>query len=653
MPSARMGYEGELGTSYSSLPPYRIWSGRAQVFDHLEVTASYRVFNGILDPVLGAKGFGDFADKGANLKLALLKAEDSDFRLPGLAIGIDDFLGTRSFKSQYIVATQVVDRLNLEMTLGWGRERLRGFFGGVQWMPFRHRCNNFLRELILTAEYDAIPYHDENIEPHPGGRLSSSSINWGAKARLFDIFDLSIARIRGEQWAYSVAANYNFGTTPGFLTKYQDPEPYRSPQDFECIGELRPEEVFVQELFYPLRCQGILLKKAEVGVTACGEKMLVLDVINCKWFFEREFRRRLTCVIANLLPEDICHVVAVVRTEGIPIQEICLYGELLREYREGRMGEYEMELLTVRRDVTFKKFCEKSTLYNVRNPLFDWHLGPKIITFFGAAAGKFKFALGAQLNVSGFLPPFDVYYQAKLGYIAVSKLGNLGSVDILNPSQLPNVRTDIVNYYAERTLTFDELYLQKNFHLGGPFFSRASAGYFIQNWGGGAVEMLFYPNRSCFAVGIEAALLKKRTLTGLGFTNTIRQFEGFEPTYIPYTGLQYFLDVYYEIREWQLEMKGSFGQFLAKDLGFRYELVRTFSNGLRMGGWYTWTNGNDRVNGEIYYDKGVIISLPLDFFYPCSCKARWDYRMAAWLRDVGYRSPTGHSLYHLIRAERN
>ena len=106
MPSARMGREGELGCGFASVPPYSIYSLRAQLTHWLEATGDYRVFRGVPDPILSCKGFGDLSDKGANLKMAILKPEDSDYTLPGFALGVDDFMGTKSFNGQYLVMTK-------------------------------------------------------------------------------------------------------------------------------------------------------------------------------------------------------------------------------------------------------------------------------------------------------------------------------------------------------------------------------------------------------------------------------------------------------------------------------------------------------------------------------------------------------------------
>src|SRR5690606_21048400 len=52
MPSSRMGEAGELGLGYSYVSPYRNYNFRAQLFSHLELTANYRIFSGVDDPVL-------------------------------------------------------------------------------------------------------------------------------------------------------------------------------------------------------------------------------------------------------------------------------------------------------------------------------------------------------------------------------------------------------------------------------------------------------------------------------------------------------------------------------------------------------------------------------------------------------------------------
>lgn len=64
MPSSQVGKTGELGIGYSYVSPYRNYNFRAQLFSNLELTANYRIFSGVDDPVLSKFGFGEFSDKG-------------------------------------------------------------------------------------------------------------------------------------------------------------------------------------------------------------------------------------------------------------------------------------------------------------------------------------------------------------------------------------------------------------------------------------------------------------------------------------------------------------------------------------------------------------------------------------------------------------
>ena len=137
MPSARMGCEGDIGVGFAYVPPYHLWNLRCQFTDRLEVSGSYRVFSGVDDPVLTQHGFGDFSDKGANFKFSLFSPEDSGYALPGVAIGLENCFGSRAFSAQYVVMTQVFLDHKIEFSVGYGRHSIKGWFGGLCWMPFR------------------------------------------------------------------------------------------------------------------------------------------------------------------------------------------------------------------------------------------------------------------------------------------------------------------------------------------------------------------------------------------------------------------------------------------------------------------------------------------------------------------------------------
>ena len=338
-------------------------------------------------------------------------------------------------------------------------------------------------------------------------------------------------------------------------------------------------------------------------------------------------------------------------SEGFPIQEYHYRMDYVRLFADKQMGAHELGILTPMQEVTCPDQYSGCLLFGCKRECINFELSPRTHTLFGSSSGKFKYALGVNAAFNGYLWD-EVYYSVLVGFTFITNLTDAQDFDRLNPSQLINVRSDIVRYYAQRGLTLDEAYLQKNWNIGKGLYARLAAGYFEEEYGGGAAEVLYYPLDSSFAVGIEGAVLKKRTLGGVGFTNKIRKLDGFTPMYKHFLGSQYFLNLYYDLACANLDFKVSAGKFLANDWGVRNEISRYFPSGLRITLWYTLTNGNDRINGKRYYDKGVSFSMPFDIFYTCSERTYWNYVMSAWLRDVGVQAETGRHLYRLINDQR-
>lgn len=652
MPSARMGNEGELGVGWSHVPPYDNYNLRFQVFKHVELSGNYRVFRGVEDLALSKHGFGDFSDKGANVKFAFWFPEDSDYTIPGLAVGWEDFIGTKAFEARYVVLTQVFPKLNLEMSVGYGDQRIHGWFGGATWVPFRRSNNCYIKDLALVAEYDAIPYESADREPHPDGRTVSSPINFGLKYRLWDLIDCSASYIRGEEWAFSFSSYFPLGTCMGLMPKIDDPLPYRSPMNLEPIGPLRPCDALVQEIYSALQCQGIDLLQVWLSTDCCGQQILRLEVENCKWRYEDNFRDRMSTLLAMITPNNVDKVVVELQTDGLPVQEYHYRVEYLRMFGQEKMCPFELSVVSPKCEVSCPEVCQNRLLYKEERPRFCWDLFPQTYTAFGSAKGKFKYLLGVHLGICGYFWN-DWYYSVLMGYPIVNNLCDVTDVDKINPSQLINVRTDSVNYYKQEGLSVQEAYIEKSWNLGCGHYFRTALGLFEEAYGGIAGEWLFYPINSRFAIGVEGAYIRKRTYTGVGFTDKVRKLEGYEPTFVePFYPAQYFLNAYYNFEELDLDLELKAGKFLANDWGFRTEVSRYYPSGLRLYAWYTYTDGRDYVNGHLYHDKGVGISIPLDLFLPCSCRNRYGYGMSAWLRDVGAIALTGNTLYWRIRDQR-
>ncbi len=652
-PSARMTDEGFAGFGFASHYPYYNWNGRVQPLPRLELSVNYRIFRGVEDLGMSSLGFGDYADRGANFKIALLTPEESMNNYPGFAFGIEDFVGSKKFTTYFFVGTQIWTALGLETSFGWGAGRYtkgpsKGFFGGLSWFPWWQSCRPYIRGVGLIAEYDPIDYTNPEREPNPHGRTTHSPINVGLTYNYRDLFTVCAGQIRGEALSASATLSYNFGKSEGFFPKTKNPPLYTAPQDHEPLGCSRPEKVLIEHLQFAFTRQGF-----QIIAVYFDEKQarLWLTVNNCRYIHEEQTRKRLQHLLAALLPSNVEEVVLSIESYGIPCQQYTYSKMLLQRYINCHIHPYEFEILTPRED-SVPPSCSSQKLYTRRYDLWRAALYPSYDTFIGNRHGKFKYSAGLNLFAEGFLPG-KIFYKAQANYQFASTMKQCNTGDFYNPSKLQNVATDIAGYINQGALIWPNLYAQRAWNLGRGFFTRSSLGYFQVNYGGVAGEVLWYPAQSYCALGIEGAILKKRRYRGFGFQDKVRRLKNGQQIWRPYSIFdQYFLNAYLDFPQYQLFIKASVGGFLAQDKGGRIELMRYFDNGIRFGGWMTFTNAADVIHGVKYYNRGVCLEFPLDFLYRKSCKKIYSTAIAAWLRDAGYYSFTGEPLYETINRER-
>ncbi len=651
--SSRMTGCGSLGMGFAHAPPYFHTNARVQPFGHLEFTANYRVFLHCPDSSIGHLGFGNYADRCANVKFAIFTPEQSCYHFPGLAFGIDDFMGSKKFTTYYLVATQVFRDSGFEGSFGWGCGRYshgpsNGFFGGINWFPFWESCHKWRRGLGFSAEYDPTNYKKD---PHPLMTTTRMRLNWGFKYLYGDFFEISAAVIRKNQLALAGSLQYNWGSSTGFLPKVNDPPIYCAPANTEPLGAYRPEGVMIQEMNYAFEAQGFQLTKAWICPRACS-KTLYLTLFNCRYRQEKIIRHRLQSLLAYLTPEDISDIVVVIESFGLPCQQYSYNRDLLLRSAAHAISPYEFDVLTPRENVRRPDCHPTELVFQSRQRICEAALSPRVETFFGNAKGKFKYDVGLKGHIEGFFPG-NWFYELQASYTLLSTLNDIADFDFFHPSQLPNVATDYIRYRQRSAFTWDRLYMQKSWNCGCGFFARTALGYFQANYAGVAGELLCYPAHSCLAIGIEGAVVKKRRYSGLGFQSKLRKFQGYKPIFFPYTTLQqYFLNIYLDFPSFCFFTRLSLGQFLARDKGMRLELTRYFENGVRLTGWITYTNANDQIHRRKYFDRGIAVEIPLDIFYKCSSRRVWNYAMAAWLRDAGYATTTGRPLFDTINRER-
>lgn len=650
MPSARMAPDGTVAFGVAIPPPYNIYGLNVQVLDRIEVSANYIVYTGLEEPGFGSQGYGDDAERSANIKIGVLTpSEDIPF-LPLISYGANDFIGTKRFNSHYVVATKAWTEYDFEFSLGWGNGRIKGFFGGAAWSPFRKK-ETFFKSLTILAEYDANDYKNSPGE-HPSARSVKSRLNAGVNFLAFDCLQLSVSSVRGEKVGLAASLRQPLGTSKGFFSKVDDPKKYKAPVDTEPLGSLRPEAEFIHELAHALSEQGLDLYKAYLDYKEGGKKELWIKIVNNRYRDHDVVRERIQNLLGALTPSDVEAVTVVIEATALPCQSYRFRTEDLYRYRQGLIGFFEMELISPMKEAV-KEPSEYDAILLFRRvkPIWTFTLKPQFTTFFGHTSGKFKYNLSLTASPEGYL--FDhIYYKAQLNYSTFSNAKGMTGVDKLNPSHMYVVRSDSMKYYESNTVHLTQAFMQRSWNMGKGFFSRLSAGYFEVAYAGVATEILYYPAGSNFAIGGEFASVWKRHYDGIRFFDKIPKFDGTKITYHPFTGIQAFLNLYYDFKPLSMDFKITGGKFLAKDLGARFEVGRYFSSGVRFALWYSVTTANEELNGSRYHDKGFSFMIPLDFFLRQSSRNYVGYAMAAWLRDQAAQSETGKTLYSIISQER-
>ena len=123
MPDARLDDEEKLRFGVSETDPYFSAWASVTLLPRLEISGRYTTIDNL--PAFGNSG--DFRDKALDTKLLLFR--ESHY-LPNVAIGLQDYTGTRLFTAKYAVLSKRFGML--DATVGYGQDRIDGMFWGLR-----------------------------------------------------------------------------------------------------------------------------------------------------------------------------------------------------------------------------------------------------------------------------------------------------------------------------------------------------------------------------------------------------------------------------------------------------------------------------------------------------------------------------------------
>jgi hypothetical protein len=261
-------------------------------------------------------------------------------------------------------------------------------------------------------------------------------------------------------------------------------------------------------------------------------------------------------------------------------------------------------------------------------PDFTYRIRPRLKTLLNGPDGFFLYSLYAGLSS-------DVQIRPGLtlsGEVGVNIVDNFNRLNNPSNSVLPHVRTDIEQYLKDGKYGVQSLYANYETRLGGDFYARISGGLLEEMYGGVDGELLYRPYGSRWAFGLEANQLYKR-----GFHE--------EFSFQSYNVATAQASIYYDMPWMGLQSTLTVGRYLARDIGFTYQLSREFESGIRIGGFFTLTNVPASVFGEGSFDRGLFISIPIDTLLPFPSRSSVGTTYRPLTRDGGQLLDSPRQLY--------
>ena len=652
LPSADVLPDGQLAVTVSNFAGQTRTSLTFQAFPR--ITATFR-YTGLRD--FNSGGFSTFRDRSFDVRYLL--AREGRIR-PAITVGLQDLAGTGIFSGEYVVATKTFDnllrlpgRLRVTGGLGWGRLGSQGDIGtpfsGTRdgfspgdtggelatgtWFrgpvsPFAGVEWNVNDRLGLKAEYSTDAYE---VETGLGIFTRESSLNFGAEYQVNENLRL------GGYWLY--------GSEIGFSAQYQF-NPFR-PQAPKVLAGPRPiivrpartanpsawttdwaqnaqSAVTIRDALLPeLEEDGLALQGLSVTATQAE-----LRVSNRRYRNESVVVGRAARAMARILPPSVEIFKITPVRNGLPVSTVTIRRSDLErlEFQPDASG-----LLLANADFdeatpSLENEIRPVDLY----PQFSWSVGPFLSPSFfdpdeparfdAGLAGEFRYRPGAGWLVAG--------------QVRGRIIGNVEDSPVVE-SLLPRVRTDTALFAAEADLPITQLYVAKQWKTSKNTYARVTAGYLESQFGGVSGEVLWKPQDSKLAIGVEANYARQRDFDQLFGFQDLDVFTGHVSGYYEFGGG--FLG--------QVDV----GRYLAGDVGATFTLTREFANGWKVGGFFTLTSASAEEFGEGSFDKGINLTIPIDWFLGRPTTQTVSTTIRPVLRDGGARLSVPNRLFQQVR----
>jgi hypothetical protein len=217
------------------------------------------------------------------------------------------------------------------------------------------------------------------------------------------------------------------------------------------------------------------------------------------------------------------------------------------------------------------------------------------------------------------------------GEVRQRLFGNRDESTRESTSVLPRVRSESNIYQREGDTTLHALYGAYYFQPGATVTGRLTAGYLEPQFAGVSTELLWSPRASRLSFGVEVNYARQRSFEQ---DFDLRDYE-------VVTG---HASVYYDVGNGFFAQLDA-GRYLAGDWGGTLSLERRFDNGWRVGGFATLTDVPFEEFGEGSFDKGILLTIPVDWITGQPSTDTISRTIRPVLRDGGARLSVPGRLY--------
>lgn len=644
MPSAYSRPDGELGFTVSSFAGQTRNTLTFQVTPRLSTSLRY---SSLQD--LNTRN-DTLYDRSLSLHYRLV---DEGYIRPAVAVGLNDILGTGVYSSEYIVASKTLrDALRITGGLGWGRLAGEGEFRnplsflsdrfeerGPREVGFGGRVDtgNWFRgdaalfagiewqateRLGLALEYSSDAYAREQ----PTAFSRDSSINVEARYSFNEYVDVSAYYLYGSEVGLQISTAINPKDRPNSGGIEAAPPPVL-PRSAAAAGQLGwPETAdtltsFERRLSAALGDQGIVLH----GYTL-GRNQITVEFENESYSQTAQALGRTARVITRVAPASVERIAMVPVVNGLPGSQVVMSRRDLEAF-EFRPQAAALSL----NNSSFEEAIQSVPPADARYPRLRWNLKPYLTPSFFDPDAPVRADIGLELGAT-LQPARGLEFS---GAVRKRLVGNLDESTRESTSVLPRVRSDFNIYDREGDTKLIELTGAYYFKPGANLYGRVTAGYLEPMFGGVSTELLWKRHDSRLALGIEANYVRQRDF------NQLFSFRNYET----FTG---HVSAYYQL-ESGYHFQVDVGQYLAGDVGATFSFDREFDNGWRVGAFATFTDVSYDDFGEGSFDKGLRVTVPIDWLSGGASREQYEATIRPVQRDGGARLSVNDRLYERVR----